>query len=131
MDALPGVVEQLKGNPAARYWAVYALERMGPAASSAGAALIERLRRDPEVRVRGAAAAALGEIAADGKPESDAMTAALQDKEARVRILAAEALWKRAKSSDCALPTLSKELASKDAPSRRESAEALSRLKEL
>lgn len=126
--AMPGVIGQLKGNPAARYWAAYALERMGPAAASAGAALIDRLRSDGDTDVRGAAAAALGEIGPDARGGADALTAALQDKESRVRILAAEALWKLEKTPDRALPILSKELASKDAPARREAAEALGRL---
>jgi HEAT repeat protein len=129
--SLPGLVKQLGSkNAVARYWAAYALERMGPQAAPSGPSLVERLSADMDSDVRGAAASALGAIGPEAKGGAAALAMALRDDTTRVRILAAEALWRVENKPDRALPILAKELQrTKDPSARKEAAEALGRLK--
>jgi hypothetical protein len=86
-----GLVDQDAG---VRIAAARALRQIGPPAA---AGVIEALRKDPDRRVRAAAASVLPELRADGdihKQVRDALVAALKDTDAQVRAAAAVALKK-------------------------------------
>jgi HEAT repeat protein len=127
--AVPAALKALEHKKAlVRYWAAYALERMGPQARPAVGALVDVLTNDEDFDARGAAASALGAIGPHAAAQT-ALTSALKDREPRVRILAAEALVRFEKKPETAVALLGKELqTNKIANLRKEAAEAVGRL---
>jgi HEAT repeat protein len=81
--------------------------------------------------VRVAAAEALGELGAEGKPAVPALRDGLQDKDGNLRVAAATALWRVAGDSASSLPVLLAALRDRDDDNRRTAAEALGRLGRL
>jgi HEAT repeat protein len=126
---LPLVQALRDKSPMVRYWAAYALERMGRQAKPAVETLTDVLANDEDFDARGAAASALGAIGPDAASAKTALVSALKDREPRVRILAAEALVRLDKKPEAAIALLDKELQkNKLANLRKEAAEAIGRL---
>ncbi len=127
------VVQALEGALAdkeagRRETAVGILGRIGPASASAVPALAELADKDPAVKVRKAATAALGSIGGDDPAVTRALIPRLNDTDPDVRNTALDSLHGFGPKGKAAVPVLVELLKDKDPRIRQQAAEGLEQI---